>query len=141
MEHVPSASSFKTTARCKHSFCRSCMFSYIMTTIGDGVAKVRCPAGLQCKARLNPLWCMELVSSKSFLMWCDLLCKSHLLGLARSYCLNSNCQEVIVNECEQSGPERDSSVLDVIGKVVSTVRGHGPKAIDVKLRMMWIFVY
>ncbi|KAI6695977.1 hypothetical protein NL676_023687 [Syzygium grande] len=66
MEHVPSASSFKTTAQCKHSFCGSCLSYYITTRANDGVAKMACP-GLQCQAMLDPLHCEELISSKSFL--------------------------------------------------------------------------
>ncbi|KAI3430203.1 RING-type domain-containing protein [Psidium guajava] len=102
MEQVPSASIFRTTGRCKHSYCRRCLSSYITTAIGDGVANVRCP-GLQCRARLDPLRFKELLSRKSFLTWCDSLCESHVLGLERCYCPNLNCREVIVNECGRRG--------------------------------------
>ncbi|KAI6695976.1 hypothetical protein NL676_023686 [Syzygium grande] len=67
IERVPSTSRFKTTARCKHSFCSRCLSSYVALRIGDGVADVRCP------------------------------------GLTRCYCPNSNCRELIVDECGQSG--------------------------------------
>ncbi|XP_048129198.1 E3 ubiquitin-protein ligase RNF217-like [Rhodamnia argentea] len=101
-EPVPSASSFKATALCKHSFCRSCLSSYITTSIGDGVVNVLCP-GLHCRARLDPHRCKELVMTESFLAWCDLLCESYVLGLARCYRPNLNCGEVIVNECGRKG--------------------------------------
>ncbi|XP_030518775.2 E3 ubiquitin-protein ligase RNF144B-like [Rhodamnia argentea] len=101
-EPIPSASSFKATAQCNHSFCRSCLSSYIATSIGDGVANVAVP-GLHCRARLDPLRCKELVTSESFLAWCHLLCESYVLGLVRCYCPNLNCREVIVNECGRKG--------------------------------------
>ncbi|KAI6695979.1 hypothetical protein NL676_023689 [Syzygium grande] len=102
MEHVPSASSFKTTAHCKHSYCRSCLSSHISTTIANGVANVPCP-GLECRAKLDPLRCKELLSRRSFVTWCDILSESYVLRFVRCYCPNSNCREPIVDECGRSG--------------------------------------
>ncbi|XP_056176090.1 uncharacterized protein LOC115681295 [Syzygium oleosum] len=102
IERVPSTSRFKTTARCKHSFCSRCLSSYVTLRIGDGIADVRCP-GSNCRAGLNPLRCRELLSSETFLKWCDLLCESSVVGLTRCYCPNLNCRELIVDECGQSG--------------------------------------
>ncbi|KAF7848127.1 hypothetical protein BT93_L2266 [Corymbia citriodora subsp. variegata] len=102
MECVLLTSCFKATARCKHSFCSPCMSSHITSSIGDGVVNVRCPA-LNCQARLDPLWCRELLSSKSFLRWCELLFESCVVGFPKCYCPNSNCREIIVDECGRSG--------------------------------------
>ncbi|KAI6691700.1 hypothetical protein NL676_028528 [Syzygium grande] len=102
MEDVPSISIFRTTKRCDHTFCSHCMSSYITAKIEDGVANVRCPA-LDCKAMLDPLTCKQLVSSIQFARWCDLLCESAVLGFARCFCPNSNCREMIINECGGDG--------------------------------------
>ncbi|KAL3724334.1 hypothetical protein ACJRO7_029497 [Eucalyptus globulus] len=102
MEHVQLTSSFKATAQCEHSFCSRCLSSHITWRIDEGLANVRCP-GLNCQARLDPLRYRELLSSESFLRWCDLLCESHIGGFSKCYCPNSNCRELIVDECGCSG--------------------------------------
>lgn len=102
MDHVPSTSVFRATAHCEHSYCRRCLSSYIAVTIGDGAVNVRCP-GVRCQDRLDPLRCKELLPRNSFLTWCDLLCESHVLGFVRRYCPNSNCRELIVDDCGRSG--------------------------------------
>ncbi|KAF7848784.1 hypothetical protein BT93_L1567 [Corymbia citriodora subsp. variegata] len=102
MEDVPSISIFKTTEWCDHSFCSHCISSYIAAKIKDGVANVRCPES-NCKAKLDPITCKQLVSSVGFARWCDLLCESAVLGFAKCYCPNSSCREMIINECGGDG--------------------------------------
>ncbi|XWS22171.1 hypothetical protein CRYUN_Cryun29cG0011800 [Craigia yunnanensis] len=42
---------------------------------------------------------LPTISASLFSTWCDLLCEDSLLGSERSYCPNSNCLALVLNEC------------------------------------------
>ncbi|GAY53312.1 hypothetical protein CUMW_148340 [Citrus unshiu] len=68
----------------------------------DNTAKIECP-GLDCKHNLDPFACEPVIPASLFSKWCDVLCEDYVLGFERSYCPNTNCMAMVVNECERSG--------------------------------------
>ncbi|KAM7279110.1 hypothetical protein ACFE04_006244 [Oxalis oulophora] len=92
---------FQNENLCSHPFCVDCISKYIEAKILDNTAKISCP-GLNCQHDLDPVSNMSLISKPLFTKWCDLLCESFVLTLNKSYCPNSKCMEMVLNECEGS---------------------------------------
>ncbi|KAH9783265.1 RING-type domain-containing protein [Citrus sinensis] len=94
---------FKNKSRCTHPFCQECIAKYIQVKVqDDNTAKIEC-TGLECKHDLDPFSCKPIIPSSVFSKWCDVLCEDYVLGFERSYCPNTNCMALVVNECERNG--------------------------------------
>ncbi|KAK9200815.1 hypothetical protein WN944_016014 [Citrus x changshan-huyou] len=103
MESVAASKKFKNKSLCTHPFCQDCIARYIQVKVqDDNIAKIEC-SGLDCKHNLDPFACEPVIPASLFSKWCDVLCEDYVLGFERSYCPNTNCTAMVVNECERSG--------------------------------------
>nr|XP_009786782.1 PREDICTED: probable E3 ubiquitin-protein ligase RNF217 [Nicotiana sylvestris] len=89
---------FKNQNLCVHPFCTDCIIKYITIKLEDNIGNIPCPS-LNCNQLLDPISCRNLVDPQLFVKWCDVLCESAILGLARCYCPNENCSALILDEC------------------------------------------
>ncbi|KAH9727319.1 RING-type domain-containing protein [Citrus sinensis] len=103
IEPMAASKKFKNRNLCTHPFCQDCIARYIQVKVqDDNTAKIECP-GLDCKHNLDPFACEPVIPVSLFSKWCDVLCEDYVLGFERSYCPNTNCMAMVVNECERSG--------------------------------------
>ncbi|KAH9727312.1 RING-type domain-containing protein [Citrus sinensis] len=103
IEPMAASKKFKNKNLCTHPFCQDCIAKYIQVKVqDDNTAKIECP-GLECRHDLDPFSCEPIIPSSLFSKWCDVLCEDYVLGFERSYCPNTNCMALVVNECERNG--------------------------------------
>ncbi|KAH9783275.1 RING-type domain-containing protein [Citrus sinensis] len=103
IEPMAASKKFKNKHLCTHPFCQDCIAKYIQVKVqDDNTAKIECP-GLECRHDLDPFSCEPIIPSSLFSKWCDVLCEDYVLGFERSYCPNTNCMALVVNECERNG--------------------------------------
>lgn len=103
MESMAASKKFKNENLCTHPFCQECIARYVRVRVqDDNTAKIECP-GLDCKLNLDTFACKPIIPASLFSKWSDVLCEDYVLGFERSYCPNSDCMALVVNECERSG--------------------------------------
>ena len=90
----PSAMFFN--ANCSHAFCRDCLSQYISTKIKENISVVKCPEE-DCKGKLEPEHCQDLIPKQVFDRWGDALCEAMVLSSKNfSYCLFKDCSALLL---------------------------------------------
>ncbi|KAI3912882.1 hypothetical protein MKW98_012824 [Papaver atlanticum] len=64
-----------TTNKCSHSYCTKCIGKHIATKVQENITLITCPE-FNCKERLEPHSCKDIISGAVLYLWEISLCES-----------------------------------------------------------------
>ncbi|CAO2841632.1 unnamed protein product [Amaranthus hypochondriacus] len=92
----PQKESFRIKG-CLHSYCSSCIESYVASKLLDGVSRIDCPVP-SCCGVLEPEYCRGIIPFDVFVRWGNLLCESVILSSQKFYCPFKDCSALLVDD-------------------------------------------
>ncbi|XP_045791947.1 E3 ubiquitin-protein ligase RSL1-like [Trifolium pratense] len=82
---------------CSHTFCETCVGSYLDAKIKENIAMVKCPDP-NCNDILEPNDCISIIPKDVFERWENALCENLVLGSQKFYCPFNDCSAMLVND-------------------------------------------
>ncbi|CAJ2663279.1 unnamed protein product, partial [Trifolium pratense] len=82
---------------CSHTFCETCVGSYLAAKIKENIAMVKCPDP-NCNDILEPNDCISIIPKDVFERWENALCENLVLGSQKFYCPFNDCSAMLVND-------------------------------------------